>query len=236
MFIRTLTAVACAVGIAGCTSYSGPTHNTDIVTLADGTQAYRVQCLGLAEGIQACMDEVKRLCGDKQVKRIDPADPKSTDFVWLNERREITFQCETRTVATPAPAVIATPVAAPVVAPVVASVRKVTLQSDANFAVNSAVLTPAATAKLDNFIAQNGDVGIERLTVAGYTDSTGSAKLNERLSAARARSVQKYLAATGMRASRWNVQGYGAASPVAPNTTAAGRAKNRRVEIQIDGK
>ncbi|SEK11688.1 OmpA family protein [Paraburkholderia diazotrophica] len=232
MFIRTLTAVACAVGIAGCTSYSGPTHNTDIVTLSDGTQAYRVQCLGLAEGIQACMAEIKRLCGDKQVKRIDPADPESTDFVWLNERREITFQCETPVVATSAPAVVATPVAAPVVAPV----RKVTLQSDANFAVNSAVLMPAATAKLDGFIAQNRDVGIERLTIAGYTDSTGSAKLNERLSAARARSVQRYLATAGVRASMWDVQGYGAASPVAPNTTAVGRAKNRRVEIQIDGK
>lgn len=236
MFIRTLTAVACAVGIAGCTSYSGPTHNTDIVTLSDGTQGFRVQCLGLAEGVQACMDQARRLCGDKQVKRIDPADPKSTDFVWLNERREITFQCQTPAIATPAPAVVATPVVAPVVAPVVTPVRKVTLQSDANFAVNSDVLTPAATAKLDSFIAQNRDVGIERLTIAGYTDSTGSAKLNERLSAARARSVEKYLAAAGMRASRWDVQGYGAASPVAPNTTAVGRAKNRRVEIQVDGK
>jgi len=232
MFFRTLTAVACAVGIAGCTSYSGPTHNTDIVKLSDGTQAYRVQCLGLAEGMQVCTDEVQSLCGDKQVKRIDPADPKSTDFVWLNERREITFQCETPVVATPAPAVVATAVATPVVAPV----RKVTLQSDANFAVDSAVLTPAATAKLDNFIAQNRGVDIERLTIAGYTDSTGSPELNNRLATARARSVQSYLAVAGMRASKWDVQGYGAASPVAPNTTAVGRAKNRRVEIQVDGK
>lgn len=229
MFIRTLTALACAVGIAGCASFSSPTHNTDVVQLPDGTQAYRVQCLGLAEGAQACMAEVQRLCGDKQVKRIDAADAKPTDFVWLNERREITFQCVT---VTPASTAVPTTVTAPAAAPM----RKVTLQSDANFATNHAELTPAAIAKLDDFIARNRGVAIERLTIAGYTDSTGSAKLNERLSAARARSVQQYLASAGLHAATWDVHGYGATSPVASNATAAGRAKNRRVEIRVDGK
>jgi outer membrane protein OmpA-like peptidoglycan-associated protein len=79
-------------------------------------------------------------------------------------------------------------------------------------------------------------VDIDHLTIAGYTDSTGSADLNNRLSDARARSVQSYLANAGLRASKWDVQGYGSASPIAPNTTAIGRAKNRRVEIQVDGK
>jgi outer membrane protein OmpA-like peptidoglycan-associated protein len=74
------------------------------------------------------------------------------------------------------------------------------------------------------------------MTIAGYTDSTGSAELNNRLSAARARSVQSYLATAGLRASKWDVEGYGSASPVASNATAIGRAKNRRVEIQVDGK
>ena len=200
MFFRILTAIACVAGIAGCTSYSGPAHNTDVVTLANGTQAYRVQCLGLLESSKTCMAEVKRICGDKPAMRISSVDHITSDLKSENNPNEIT------------------------------------LQGDATFAVGSATLTPIATAKLDDFVAANQGVDIERMTIASYTDSTGSAELNNRLSAARARSVQSYLATAGLRASKWDVEGYGSASPVAPNTTAIGRAKNRRVEIQVDGK
>ncbi|WP_245253960.1 OmpA family protein [Paraburkholderia sp. LEh10] len=167
----------------------------------------------------------------------------SSDFKSENDPREITFQCTTPVVEKPvAPApVVVMPVVAPVATPAPAPVRhapvrKITLQGDATFAVGSATLTPVATAKLDDFVAANQGVDIDHLTIAGYTDSTGSAELNNRLSAARARSVQSYLATAGMRATKWDVQGYGSASPVAPNTTSIGRAKNRRVEIQVDGK
>ncbi|MEI5999106.1 OmpA family protein [Paraburkholderia bengalensis] len=243
MFVRTLIAIACAAGIAGCTSYSGPTHNTDVVTLANGAQAYRVQCLGLLESAKSCMAEVKRICGDKPAMRVSSVDRINSNLKSDDDPREITFQCGAPVVeqpVQPAPAVVA-PVVAPVAAPAPAPVRqaparKVTLQGDANFAVGSATLMPAATARLDDFIAANQGVDIDHLTIAGYTDSTGSARLNNRLSAARARAVQGYLANGGLRASKWDVQGYGSASPVSPNTTAAGRAKNRRVEIQVDGK
>ena len=70
MFFRMLAAIACAAGIAGCTSYSGPAHNTDVVTLANGTQAYRVHCHALLESSKTCMAEVKRICGDKPAIRI----------------------------------------------------------------------------------------------------------------------------------------------------------------------
>ena len=243
MFFRTLTAIACAAVMAGCTSYSGPAHNTDVVTLANGTQAYRVQCLGLFESAKACLDEVKRICGNKPAMRVGSVHHLSSDVKAENDPRETTFQCATPVVSQPVqtqPAVVAAPVvttvAAPVQAPAHAPVRKVTLQGGTNFAVGSATLTPAATAKLDDFIAQNHGVDIDHLTIAGYTDSTGSAELNNRLSDARARSVQTYLANAGLRASKWDVQGYGSASPIAPNTTAIGRAKNRRVETQVDGK
>jgi outer membrane protein OmpA-like peptidoglycan-associated protein len=171
--------------------------------------------------------------------RVSSVDHITSDLKSENNPNEITFQCATPVVeqpVQPAPVVVA-PVVAPAPAPVRhAPQRKITLQGDATFAVGSATLTPIATAKLDDFVAANQGVDIERMTIAGYTDSTGSAELNNRLSAARARSVQSYLATAGLRASKWDVEGYGSASPVAPNTTAIGRAKNRRVEIQVDGK
>lgn len=232
MIFRTLAAIACAVGIAGCSTSSGPVHNTDVVTLANGAQAYRVQCLGLLESSQACMNEVKRVCGDQTAVRIALLDRSTSGLKPENDPREILFQCVAPVVQQPVQAPPA-PVAAPVPAP--APVRKVTLQGDANFALDSATLTPAAIAKLDDFVAANRDVRIDSLKIAGYTDSTGSAALNERLSAARARSVQRYLASAGVNAASWDVEGFGSASPIAPNTTAIGRAKNRRVEIQADG-
>lgn len=239
MFFRTLTAVALVAGIAGCTSYSGPTHNTDVVTLANGSQAYRVQCMGLLESSKSCMAEVKRICGDKRALRVSSLDHVTSDLKSNNNPHEITFQCEEPVVQQPAPVVVA-PVVAPAVAPAPAPVRhavprKITLQGDANFATGSATLTPGAMSRLDDFVADNRGVDIDRLSIAGFTDSTGSAELNNRLSEARAHAVQTYLATAGLRASKWDVQGFGSASPVAPNTTAIGRAKNRRVEIQVDG-
>jgi OmpA-OmpF porin, OOP family len=120
-------------------------------------------------------------------------------------------------------------------APVPNPARKVTLQGDANFATGSAALTPAATTNLDRFIDANRGIRIDRLAIAGYTDSTGSATLNQHLSAARAQAVQGYLTSHGVRAATADVKGLGSASPVASNATAEGRAKNRRVEIQVDG-
>ncbi|MBN3765189.1 OmpA family protein [Burkholderia sp. Ac-20365] len=232
MIFRMLTAIACAVGIAGCTTSSGPAHNTDVVTLANGAQAYRVQCLGLLESSQACMNEIRRVCGDQTAVRIALLDRSTSGMKPENDPREILFQCVAPVAQQPVQSPPA-PAVAPVATP--APVRKVTLQGDANFALDSAALTPAATAKLGDFVAANRDVQIDSLKISGYTDSTGSATLNERLSAARARSVQRYLAGAGVRAAKWDVQGFGSVSPIAPNTTAIGRAKNRRVEIQADG-
>ncbi|MFP4900914.1 hypothetical protein ACLFKT_17480 [Paraburkholderia sp. BR14261] len=48
-FLSASAAAAVIAAAAGCTTASGPTHNLDIVTLANGSQAYRVQCLGLFE-------------------------------------------------------------------------------------------------------------------------------------------------------------------------------------------
>lgn len=71
------------------------------------------------------------------------------------------------------------------------------------------------------------------LTVKGYTDSTGSAKINAPLSQRRADAVRTQLVAAGVPAASISTVGMGDAAPVGDNKTAAGRAMNRRVEIEI---
>ena len=231
MYIRLFFAAACVALAAGCTTSSGLTYNNDVITLANGTQAHRVQCLGLAETTESCMDQVRKVCGDKQALRVSATDRAISGYKPENDPREILFTCATPVAQQPVPQAAPQPAPQPAPAPA----RKVTLQGDANFATNSATLTPTAKASLDEFIAANRGVDIQQLTIAGYTDSTGSATLNNRLSAARARSVQAYLGSHGLRAANYSVNGYGSASPVDSNATAMGRAKNRRVEIQVDG-
>jgi outer membrane protein OmpA-like peptidoglycan-associated protein len=69
------------------------------------------------------------------------------------------------------------------------------------------------------------------LRVEGYTDSTGTAQVNERLSRSRAASVAKFLEKEGIANSRVVTEGYGAQFPVASNSTPKGRSENRRVEV-----
>jgi outer membrane protein OmpA-like peptidoglycan-associated protein len=239
MYLRVLLATACVALAAGCTTASGPTFNLDSVTLANGTQAYRAQCLGVFESSESCLEQVKKVCGSKPAVRVATIDRVASGMKPEDDPREILFACSTpvppHSQPVPQPQPQPVPQAAPRPVPQPAPARKVTLQGDANFELNSASLTPAAKASLDDFIGANRGVDIQQLTIAGYTDSTGSEALNNRLSGARARAVQSYLASHGLRAARNNVNGYGSTSPVAPNTTAAGRAKNRRVEIQVDG-
>jgi outer membrane protein OmpA-like peptidoglycan-associated protein len=70
-----------------------------------------------------------------------------------------------------------------------------------------------------------------RVRVVGHTDSTGSDAINDPLSVQRATSVRNYLSNRGVDPARTEVQGRGSREPVADNTTEAGRAMNRRVEI-----
>src|SRR5712691_9563467 len=99
------------------------------------------------------------------------------------------------------------------------------------FETGKSALKPESFTVLD-IVAQslnaNPDIRIE---IAGYTDNTGSSATNLRLSQARADAVRAYLGSKGVAPSRMMAKGYGAASPIAANTTAAGRAQNRRVEL-----
>ncbi len=86
----------------------------------------------------------------------------------------------------------------------------------------------AELAKLAVSLKQNPDTDI---TINGHTDNTGSRAVNEKLSLDRAKSVENFLVGQGLQAGRFTINGLAYDVPVADNSTAAGRAQNRRVEI-----
>jgi OOP family OmpA-OmpF porin len=104
-----------------------------------------------------------------------------------------------------------------------------------NFRVNSAALSPEAKRQLDELAAKASNARAYMIEVAGHTDSTGSEAKNFRLSQARAEAVVQYLAVNHKIPLRRFVtpMGYGKTEFVADNTTAAGRAQNRRVEVKM---
>jgi len=103
------------------------------------------------------------------------------------------------------------------------------------FRVNSAVLSPEAKQQLDALAAKTGSARAYMIEVAGHTDSTGGEAKNFRLSQQRAEAVVQYLAVTHKIPLRRFVtpMGYGKTEAIADNTTAAGRAQNRRVEVKM---
>lgn len=103
------------------------------------------------------------------------------------------------------------------------------------FARNSDRLSPEASAALDAFVAtiRAEDRGVVWIEIEGHTDASGDAAYNVQLSARRAEAVRTYLASKSLPLHKMSVIGYGAAQPVAPNTTRAGRAQNRRVVIRV---
>ena len=101
------------------------------------------------------------------------------------------------------------------------------------FSTNSHTLTPAAQATLSRVAYNLEQFPESDVTVVGFTDNTGTDQINNRLSLQRAQSVVDCLENDGVAASRLKAIGDGSANPVASNSTAAGRAQNRRVEIYI---
>lgn len=131
----------------------------------------------------------------------------------------------------PAPAAVVPP--APVV-PVIIS-EKVTFAADAFFDFDKAVLKPEGKAKLDEVVTKLNSINLEVIIAVGHTDSVGSDTYNEKLSVRRAEAVKAYLVGKGIEKNRVYTEGKGKKQPVAENKTAAGRAKNRRVEIEFVG-
>jgi outer membrane protein OmpA-like peptidoglycan-associated protein len=134
-------------------------------------------------------------------------------------------------VAAPAPAPAPAPVAEPAPAPTPAAAPRKLVLEGVNFDHDKATLRKDAYPTLDQMAATLKEWGDVKIEVAGYTDSRGSAKYNQKLSERRAQAVRKYLIERGIAADRLTAKGYGETHPVASNQTADGRFKNRRVEL-----
>ena len=102
---------------------------------------------------------------------------------------------------------------------------------DVKFATDSADLTPEDQATLNSAAAYMKQNPGAHLRVEGYTDSTGGDQHNQSLSVRRAYNVANYLKSQGIDGSRLTGQGFGPAKPVDTNSTDAGKADNRRVEL-----
>ena len=140
-------------------------------------------------------------------------------------------------IPTPPPVVVVPP-APPVVAPVAPPptvATKVTFAADAFFDFNKSVVKPEGKAKLDDLVGKIKDINLEVIIAVGHTDSVGSDAYNQKLSVRRSEAVKAYLVSKGIEKNRVYTEGKGEKQPVADNKTAEGRAKNRRVEIEVVG-
>ena len=113
--------------------------------------------------------------------------------------------------------------------------EKVTFAADVLFDFDKAVIKPEGKSKLDDLSSKTKGVNLEVVIAIGHADSVGSDAYNQRLSVRRAESVKAYLVSKGIEANRVYTEGKGEKQPIADNKTKEGRAKNRRVEIEVIG-
>ncbi|KAG8150855.1 OmpA family protein [Burkholderia catarinensis] len=231
LFLRAASIGAIAMVLGACTTQSGLTYDIRAVSAPNQPdRVFRVSCDGLLGSAGACAAAAEQFCRGQGFTPLEMIDRVRSNAP-MKDPREITFMCgkpQPQPVAQPAPPPQPQPQPEPVVQ------RRVLLQGDANFATDSAVLSPQARNGLDRFIDANRGVEFSRVAITGFTDSTGGAAHNRTLSAARARTVVNYLRSNGLQARSFFAEGLGAADPVASNATEDGRAQNRRVEIRMD--
>jgi OmpA-OmpF porin, OOP family len=113
--------------------------------------------------------------------------------------------------------------------------KNMTIDADDLFDFNKATLKPAGKAHLDRLAEDLNGMDLESVTVTGHTDATGSDAYNQVLSERRATAVKAYLVAKGVDSKKIIAKGVGEKQPVADNSTEEGRAKNRRVTIEVVG-
>jgi OOP family OmpA-OmpF porin len=129
----------------------------------------------------------------------------------------------------------AAPKPAPAAAPAKPAASKVTFAADAFFDFDKSVLKPAGKAKLTDLVGKIKGINLEVIIAVGHTDSVGTDAYNQKLSVRRAEAVKAFLVSQGIEKNRIYTEGKGEKQPVADNKTKEGRAKNRRVEIEVVG-
>lgn len=117
-----------------------------------------------------------------------------------------------------------------------ASVKQaITIQAEALFDFDKAVLKPEGKKSLDEAVAKLAGIDLEVIIATGHTDSIGTEAYNQKLSERRANAVKDYLVSKGVAGNKITTLGKGETQPVATNKTSDGRSKNRRVEVEFKG-
>jgi outer membrane protein OmpA-like peptidoglycan-associated protein len=111
--------------------------------------------------------------------------------------------------------------------------RQASANGTINFARANADLTTDSAQTLRDLAQIANECPSFKIQIEGHTDSEGTDERNQRLSDRRARAVADFLAQNGVDPRRMTTVGYGATRPIADNSTAAGRAKNRRIEFTV---
>lgn len=120
--------------------------------------------------------------------------------------------------------------------PAPASVKQaITIQAEALFDFDKAIVKPAGQKSLDEAVSKLKGLDVEIIIATGHTDSIGTEAYNQKLSERRANAVKEYLVSKGVPAAKITTLGKGETQPVATNKTSEGRAKNRRVDVEFKG-
>ena len=199
---------------------------------------FAVAALATAAGAQT------RVTAADGGKAIDNWQNGTGELVWKNGTNELCWRDANWTPATAAvgcdgalipAAPVAVPAPAPAPVPPAVAASKVTFAADAFFDFDKYVLKPEGRAKLDDLVSKIKDVNLEVIIAVGHTDWIGTVAYNQKLSVRRAEAVKAYLVSKGIEKNRVYTEGKGKSQPIADNRTAEGRAKNRRVEIEVVG-
>jgi outer membrane protein OmpA-like peptidoglycan-associated protein len=209
VFITTITVAAVAIaGLSGCANMSETQQGT---AKGAGIGALAGAALGAATGGSK---------GAAQGAVLGSALGAGGGYIWSKKMQDQKIAMERATAGTGV-----------AVSQTADNRLKLDIPSDVSFDVGRSAIKSNFAPVLSNFATSLNQNPITTVTIIGHTDSTGSDAINNPLSFDRANAARDYLVSRGVAAQRIATDGRGSRAPIAHNTSAQGRAKNRRVEI-----